>query len=202
MHQEEGGPAAAEDGGVETQGSVTAGVIAGIVIPVASVPLVAIALPVAFFSSWWVLGELLDRPIHWYERDRGGMRMLADAVAVVTVGTIATGLAGVPLVKYIFRNARPDLLFRTGAAVLLLVAAAFWLWSTRNHPEYRLNAGWIALLGWLGSLLGLKLAAWETAAGKRKNALEDARWKAERKAEADALLREFSEPPEQDSRNV
>jgi hypothetical protein len=182
------------DGAGAPTGSATAALIGGIVIPAVAAPLVALALPIAFLLSDLILGELLGRPIHWYERDRGGMRMLSNAIAVMSVGAIAAALAGVPLVKYLFRSARPVLLFRVGAAGLLLVATAFWLWSTRNHPEYRFSAFWIALLGWIGSLFGLGMATWETEAGKRAKALDDARMAEQQKGELEVLMREIAEP--------
>lgn len=178
----------------EPKGSATASVIGGIVIPAAAVPLIALALPVAFFLGDYILAELLGRPIRWYERDRGGMRMLSNAVAVMSVGAIAASVAGVPLVKYLFRNARPKLLFRVGAVGMLLVAAAFWMWSTRDNPEFRFTASWIALLGWAGSLLGLSIAASETEEGKRAKALDDARVEKQREAELGDLMREIQKP--------
>lgn len=100
--------------------------------------------------------------------------MMAHVVAAMAVGAIAAALAGVPLVKFLFRSARPDLLFRVGAAGTLVVATLFWLWITRNAPDRRFDVAWAATLGWLGSLIGLKIAAWETDEAKRRSAAEQA----------------------------
>lgn len=169
----------AGDSTQSTRDSVSEGVIGGLATAAATFPLLYPAIFVAIFFVRDVMSQLLGRRVHSVEMLASNrFDWLSSAVGGFLVGAFATALAGTLLVKYVFRKADPKTYFRVGAAAMLPVAI---FWAARN--DARFSAVIFGLFVWLGSLLSLQLASWDTRKGKAAKEAED--------AIHDARMREF-----------
>lgn len=144
-----------------TRDSVAEGVIGGLATAAASFPLFFPAIFVAIFFVRDLMGELLGRRVHTFETVLSHrLDWLSSGVGGFLVGAFATSLAGTLLVKFVFRRADPRTYFRAGAVAMLPVAI---FWAAKN--DARFSAVAFGLCVWLGSLLALQLASWQSRKG-------------------------------------
>lgn len=150
--------------------STAQAIAGGFLIPLLAAPrLLIFGLVVALFARS-ILSDVLNRPVGRFEMavHTPGKGMVFGFILTFVTGFAAVAAAGAGLVKLLFRQAAPRLLFRIGAAVLLAVAAAFWVWATRGQGVGGVDATIIVTGGWLGALLGMGFAASDPAALKVK----------------------------------
>lgn len=153
-----------------TRDSVGEGVIGGLATAAATFPLLFPAIFVAVFFVRDLMFQLLGRRVHAYELSLSHrLDWLSSGACGILVGFFATSLAGTLLVRFVFRKADPTTYIRVGAAAMLPVAI---FWAAKN--DARFSAVTFGLCVWLGSLLALKIASWDTRRGQAAKAAEDA----------------------------